>query len=58
MKTACEIIIKENRKSDKLYTKQDKKFAKKLKRSIKFANTFDEETFRIHSKGVGVICSK
>ena len=44
--------------STKIFDKTDRKFAKRLKRAIKFTNQFDKEVFRIHSKGYGVVCKK
>ena len=60
MKKACEFIIQDYKKfpSEGMFVLNDKIFAKSIIKALKLIedNNVDDEAFRVHSKGQGLIC--
>ncbi|EGR30374.1 SET domain protein, partial [Ichthyophthirius multifiliis] len=60
MQKVCEFIIQNSKKKDEennkdyIFNNQDRKFSKVILKTLKI--NVDPEAFRIHSKGMGVIC--
>lgn len=58
MAEACKYIIQESKNKKSVFSELDYKYAKALKKAVKYAQKIDPEAFRIHSKGRGILCKR